>query len=99
MSKIDNALLELGITPDLKGFRCIRLAIEEISKENNLSVCGLYQLIAEKTGSTQSRVERDIRYAFNRLDLSSEEYNKYIGIKSKTNSARLYTLAYKLAEV
>lgn len=98
--KIENALFELGITPDLKGFDYICSAVEIIqnSEERMKIVDGLYVDVAKEFKTTSSRVERAIRSAFTRLDKESEAFTKYINSDRLTNSALLYTLAYRLKE-
>jgi len=99
-NKIENALLELGITPDLKGFDYIRSAVEIIqnSKERMKIVDGLYVDVAKEFKTTNTKVERAIRNAFTRLDTKSEAFTKYLNTDKLTNSALLYTLAYRLRE-
>ncbi len=98
--KIENALFELGITPELKGFDYICSAVEIIqsTEERMKIVDGLYVDVAKEFKATNTKVERAIRSAFTRLDKESEAFNKYLGISNMTNSALLYTLAYRLRE-
>lgn len=98
--KIENALFELGITPDLVGFNQICSAVEIISnsKGREIAVCEVYENVAKELDTARSRVERGIRHAFTKVDVNSEAFNKYIGINKMTNSALLYTLAYRLKE-
>lgn len=98
--KIENVLFELGITPDLVGFNQICSAVEIISnsRERRKMVYEVYPEVAKELNTTASRVERGIRHAFTKIDKESEAFNKYLGISSMTNSALLYTLAYRLKE-
>lgn len=98
--KIENALFELGITPDLTGFDYIRCAIEIIlsSKDRVQIVKGLYADIAKQFNTRSQLVERAIRYAFSKMDKESEVFIKYFGLEKPTNSVLLYTLAYRLRE-
>lgn len=98
--KIENALFELGITPDLVGFNQICLAVEIISnsKGREISVCKVYEDVAKELGTIRSRVERGIRHAFSKMDIESEAFIKYFNTDKLTNSALLYTLAYRLRE-
>lgn len=98
--KIENALFELGITPELVGFDYIRRAVEIIltSKERVDIVKGLYADIAKEYETTGSRVERAIRTAFSKMDIESAAFIKYFNSDRLTNSALLYTLAYRLRE-
>lgn len=96
--KNENVLLELGITPDLKGFGYICKAIDYISADRTVKMCDVYELVAKDFDASSSRVERAIRHAFSKVDKESEAFNKYLGISNMTNSALLYTLAYRLRE-
>lgn len=98
--KIENALFELGITPDLVGFNQICSAVEIIlnTERKEKAVCKVYEDVAKELDTTASRVERGIRHAFTKIDKESEAFNKYLGIRNMTNSALLYTLAYRLRE-
>lgn len=93
--KIENALLELGVTPNLKGFDYICRAVEIIStsKERTKIVDGLYADIAKEFGTTKTRVERGIRHAISKIDVCA--WNNYGGSGLK-NSEFLYTLALKI---
>lgn len=98
--KTENVLLELGITPNLKGFDYICEAVEILStpKERVKIVNGIYADIAKEFNTTNTRVERAIRHAISKMDKDSEAWEKYMGIKNTTNSAVLYTLSIKLQE-
>lgn len=96
--KTEDLLIELGITPNLKGFDYICKAINYISADRAIKMCSVYELVAKDCETTSSRVERAIRHALSKADKESEAYKKYIGIKDTTNSAVLYTLALKLRE-
>lgn len=96
--KTENVLLELGITPNLKGFEYICRAINYISVDRTVKMCKVYEFVAADLDTTYQRVERAIRHAISKMDKDSEAWEKYIGIKNTTNSAVLYTLAMKLQE-
>lgn len=96
--KTENVLLELGITPNLKGFDYICKAVNYISADRTIKMGTVYEFIAEDFGTTYSRVERTIRHAISKMDKDSEAWKKYMGIKNTTNSAVLYALAMKLQE-
>jgi len=98
--KVTDVLIELGVTPNLKGFDYICRAVEIISnsKKRMDIVKGIYADIANEFDTTSSRTERAIRHAFSKVDKESEAYKKYIGIDKTTNSTLLYTLAYRLRE-
>lgn len=97
--KVENALIELGIAPNLLGFDYICNAIEIISNSKEKPTVGmLYACVAKNFGSSTSKVERAIRHAFTRIDFESESYKKYIGAKDMTNGALLFTLYTRLKE-
>lgn len=98
--KIENALLELGITPNLRGFGYICRAVEIIlaSQGKMRVVEGLYAEIAKECDSSIACVERAIRHAFTKVDVESRAFIQYLGTDKLTNSALLYTLAYRLRE-
>lgn len=98
--KVENALIEMGIYPNLKGFGYICEAVEILEKNNRdmKIVDGVYQEIAEKVGVTKLSVERAIRHAIAKVDKNGEAFKKYIGIENITNSVFLHTLALRLKE-
>lgn len=99
-NKIQKVLLELGITPDLKGFNYICRMIEIVKADelNKKSVIGIYQEIAEEYKTTASCVERAIRHAISKADKESDAWKKYIGLKDIKNSKVVYTLAINITE-
>lgn len=98
--KVEKALIEMGIYPNLLGFDYICKAVEILDSSNGRMkiVDGLYADIAKEYKSTIRRVERAIRHAISKIDKDSDAYKKYIGIKEPTNAAVLYTLAVRLRE-
>ena len=64
--KISDILQKIGISPSLKGYQYLREIIAVSLKDEGLlkSVTKtLYPMVAEKFGTTATRVERDIRHA------------------------------------
>lgn len=97
--KVENALIELGIAPNLLGFDYICNAIEIISNSKEKPTAGLlYSCVAKNFDSSSARVERAIRHAFTRIDFESDAYKKYISSQDKTNGALLFTLYTRLKE-
>lgn len=80
---IEDKLLEIGITPNLKGFRFICEAIEMILNEPDIKICLMYELIARKYNSKLFIVERNIRHCV----------QKASGENKETNSEFLYRMA------
>lgn len=96
--KIKNALLELGITPNLNGFRCIVEAVIYIMENNDAKTSDVYEHVANALGYKASNVERTIRHCVLNADKNSESWRRYIGIKRANNSAFLFVLAMKMEE-
>ena len=66
---ISETLKNLGISPGLRGYKCLREAIVRVMKEPSLAehiTKGLYVDIAHMYDSSWTRVERDMRYAIER---------------------------------
>lgn len=66
MDRLSGMLLDMGITPDLKEFECIKIGVSMLvaKKTGYTSMTKeLYPDIAKITGTTSSGVERSIRYA------------------------------------
>lgn len=98
--KVENALIEMGIYPNLKGFDYICEGVEVLQKNNRdmKIVDGVYREVAEKVGARSANVERGIRHAIAKADRDGEAFKKYIGIENVTNSVFLHTLAIRLKE-
>ena len=96
--KIKNALLELGITPNLNGFRCIVEAVIYIMENNDAKTTDVYEHVANALGCKAANVERTIRHCVLKADKNSESWRKYIGIKRANNSTFLFVLAMKMEE-
>lgn len=98
--KVENALIEMGIYPNLKGFDYICEAVEILEKNNRdmKIVDGVYREVAEKVGANKLSVEKAIRHAITKADKNGETFKKYIGIENVTNSVFLHTLAVRLKE-
>ena len=102
---ITKMLHELGVPSHIKGYTYIREGITLMYNKPNLSITKeLYPVVAEKYGTTASRVERAIRHAievsWNRgnWELMEEIFGFSVDIdKAKaTNSEFMVTLADKL---
>lgn len=94
--KIENKLLKLGITPNLKGFECIVDAVECILKDNSCSMKELYVDISNNRDlNGYTNTERLIRYAISKIDVAKW---KAIGGQGMKNSEFLFTLAFILKE-
>lgn len=98
--KVENVLIELGVTPNLSGFGYLCKAIEVIngSKERMKLVDGIYVEVANQFNSTKHSVERGIRSAISRMNRDGEAWKKYVGVNDVTNATVLYTLALRMKE-
>lgn len=89
--KIEDILLEIGITPNLKGFSYICEAVEYVLLRNDYTTNGIYENIAKKHEyANYQSIERGIRYAISKVD-----YDKWraIGGKSRRNFEFICTLS------
>ena len=79
-TRINSFLLELGVSPALRGFRnaCIgvRILLDNPESGNQITKV-LYPSIAREVGSTSSKVERSIRTVIERM-LDKQDYNRVV---------------------
>lgn len=105
--RISTILISMGTPPNLKGYGCVREAIK--TAVNNPAIMdrvtkGLYFSVAEKLGTTPSKVERAIRHAIEvtwskgRIDEINDIFGArvYIGTEKPTNSEFIALIADKL---
>lgn len=97
-----NALLEMGMPADIKGFEYI-IDIMLMYGDENVRYGGImktYELVAEKRNTTVSRVERAIRHAFsivlNKGEL--EAIQKYLSFNHMGNGNLLHVLYLRLEQ-
>ena len=71
--RLQNMLIELGITPNLTGFDYICDMVEAISedKERTFQITQLYKKVGEKHGKNWPMVERAIRHAISKAKTDS----------------------------
>lgn len=99
--KVINALIEMGVPADLKGFRYI-VDIICLYSENEKLISGkmmdVYQKVADMNEDKPSRVERSLRHAFSIVLTKGDSHfvNKYLSLQHTNNGALLATLYYKL---
>lgn len=103
---IGEFLIQLGITPNLKGFSYLKETLEQSLTDNNFITKGIttviYPYIAQICGTTPQRVERSIRHAILRAKSSSTPLFCKIfkaqlnDVNVITNSQFLHTLHYTL---
>ena len=99
-NKVENVLIELGVTPNLSGFGYLCKAIEVINASNERMklVDGVYAEVARKSNSTAYSVERGIRTAISKMNVGSDAWKKYVGVNDVTNATVVYTLALRMKE-
>lgn len=102
-AKIEDVLPAMGVPAGIKGFNYIADAIEIFDQRGiNISITKeLYPAIAEKNGTTPSRVERSIRHAFERVRSyrgNPDVINHYIGMNNCENSSSLKTLYIRIKQ-
>ena len=105
--KISDIFMAIGIPPHIKGYKYLREGIKTtVSKPymiNNVTK-GLYPSIAEKYGTTASKVERAIRHAIEvawnrgRIEAINAIFGTriYLGTEKPTNSEFIALVADKL---
>lgn len=101
-NKAINALLEMGMPADIKGFDFIVDAMEMFQNEEirNGKTTFLYALIAKKNDSTAPRIERAIRHAFSVVLTKGnlEMAEKYLSLQRTTNGNLLHVLYIRLTQ-
>lgn len=91
MKEIENRLVYLGITPNLRGFGYICDAIELAENSSYIKMEDVYACVSEKHKSAnRSSIERAIRYSITKVN---KERWKSLGGNGVTNSEFLSTLA------
>lgn len=107
MSPCKCLLLEMGITPNLKGFDCLCTAVAFVMTDKEKYRSGitknLYPDIAKALGMTSITVERNIRHAISKaIALDHGEMKTLIGLSPYknhvTNSEFIYSLVNILEE-
>ena len=98
-NKAINALLELGIPANTKGFLYITDAMEAIDENEGLQykTYQLYEEIAKKyEGVTASKVERAIRHAFSEVTTykNIEAAEKWLTLSGRMSNGNLLAILY-----
>lgn len=85
MKKVDEILMNHKIMPKYLGYKYLKyILVYELNNISDLRMETLYNNTAKRFNATRSRVERNIRTAFNKSDLK------------ETNKAALSTLQLEL---
>lgn len=105
MTKIEKALLDIGIPPSQRGFAYIADGLELIAAEPDYiyRICGMYERIGSGVGRAPGSVERAIRHAietaFDRAEPETlKRYFFHPGMGKPTNSEFLATVALQFKE-
>lgn len=88
-----NALIRLGITPNLNGFTYIVDCVDIFSENPAIKAKDMYEIIAIRYNTDANRVERSIRHAFTRA--REEEKIKYFGDIKCSNTGYISVIAWK----
>lgn len=101
-NKAVNALLEMGMPADIKGFRYIvdAMCMYEEDEWRNGKITVLYYEIGRRSADTASRVERAIRHAFSTVLSAGDPkvIEKYLTLQRPTNGNLLHTLYLRLRQ-
>lgn len=99
-TRIEDALVEMGIPTNIQGFLYIVDAVEILVEKPNAQITKfLYPEIAEKRKTKVNRVERAIRYALEVARSAKGNFDaveRFIGFANCTNSASLHRLALNI---
>ena len=98
--KLEDLLLQIGITPNLKGFAyiCDMVEIIKADEKRERKFQDMYMETAKKNNTNWGAVERAIRHALSKANKESEAWKEYIGTKDATNAVVLCMLVYRLRE-
>ncbi len=96
-NKIKQYLIELGFNPSLKGFKfwttaILYAVIQEKNNEEMMKFTELYKFVGKCHKATASKVERDMRYILEKINLDDIFGTNY----SITNSAFLFISQEKI---
>ena len=101
-NRATNALIEMGMPADIKGFQYIVDAMELfVNKENRTGkTTTLYADIAKMHNTTASRVERTIRHAFGVVLTKGnlESVEKYLTLQNTTNGNLIHVFYLRLTQ-
>lgn len=98
---VEDVLLRMGMSVNLKGFYYIRDSVLILDTEKNIKITYLYFKVAKEYDSTAQRVERAIRHAFETVRNCKADFEvveHYIGFINCTNSASLTMLRIRIKE-
>lgn len=101
-NKAINALIEMGMPAEIKGFKYIvdAMCLFEDVEWRRGKITTLYFKIGQMNDDTPSRVERAIRHAFGIVITKGnlESVEKYLTMQSPTNGNLLHVLYLRLTQ-
>lgn len=101
-NKAINALLEMGMPTNIRGFEYIvdAMILFESEEWRTSKTTALYYGIGKRNKTTAARVERAIRYAFGIVLKRGckEIIGKYLTMQNPTNSNLLHTFYLRLTQ-
>ena len=101
-NKAINALIEMGMPADIKGFHYIvdAMVLFENKEWRDTKTTVLYHQIAKQNDTTASRVERAMRHAFQIVTTQGnlEIVNRYLTLIRPTNGNSLHTFYLRLTQ-
>lgn len=91
--RVGDLLVELGVTPALKGFYYILDAVEIYTGNPGIKAMDMYEVIAIRHNTEASRVNKSIMHAFSKIS----EYHKanYFGDVKYSNMGYIIIIAWK----
>lgn len=84
--KIEKVLDEIGIPLNIKGYKCLIQAVIVLSKNKAISMFDIYDEVAKLENTTALRVERAIRYAYEK---KKEKLREYLKLNCRVNNSIL----------
>ena len=101
-NKATNALIEMGMPADIRGFKYIVDAMQMFESEEwrHGKIFALYHAIGNKNNTSDSCVERAIRHAFGVVLTKGnlESVEKYLTLQNTTNGNLLHVLYLRLTQ-
>ncbi len=102
-NRVINALIELGLPANKKGFRYIVEIVNEYAKDESLmsgKLEVLYYMLGKKDGVSSQAIERNIRTSFGVIykDGNQDAVKQYLPFQNRTNGNSLATLYLRLKQ-
>ena len=98
-----NALIEMGLPANVKGFKYIVEIVNEYTKDESLmngKLEVLYYMLGKKEEASPQMVERNIRTSFGIMykDGNQDAVKRYLPFRNRTNGNSLATLYLRLRQ-